>query len=146
MTNCHLSLKSRCVLIHEQFGITICPSTLSKLYKSNGIVRGTPKYVYESAIRNRAELDRERIIFAKTLSTILMRGDPVIYFDETSLNAWTKRKKVWGPKDRPMEFSLHWKRHKGVTLMGAISTSLKELSFFTVTKSTNHEDFKEFIR
>ena len=84
--------------IHRQLGVTICPSTLSKLYRSNGIVRGTPKYVYESAIRNRVQLDQERAKFALTLATILRRGDVVIYFDETSLNAWTKRKKVWAPK------------------------------------------------
>ena len=145
-TNFHLNLKDRCELIHKQFGISISPTTLSKFYKSNGIVRGTPKYVYESAIRNRAELDQERHQFARSLATILRRGDPVIYFDETSLSAWTKKKRVWGPKHQPMEFGLHWKRFKGVTLMGALSNNIRDKVFFTMTKSTNHEDFKAFIK
>ena len=85
---CHLSLKDRCVMIHRQFGISICPSTLSKLYKDNRIVRGTPKYLYESAIKNRVELNKERVKFAVNLATIIRRGDPIVYFDETSLNAW----------------------------------------------------------
>ena len=70
----------------------------------------------------------------------------MIYFDETSLNAWTKRKKVWAPKKQPMELALHWKRFKGITLMGALSNALPGKVFFTTTKSTNHLDFKEFIR
>ena len=80
-----------------------------------------------------------------TLATILRRGDPVIYFDETSLNAWTKRKKVWAPKDNPMELALHWKRFKGVTLSGCIGHVIKGKAFFKTSKSTNNVDFKEFI-
>ena len=30
--------------------------------------------------------------------------------------------------------------------MGALSNNIRDKAFFTITKSTNHEDFKEFIK
>ena len=87
------------------------------------------------------ELNKDRVRFALTLATILRRGDPVVYFDECSLNAWTKRKRVWAPKDYPMELALHWKRFKGVTLYGCIGHTIKGKAFLQTHKSTNKIDF-----
>ena len=67
-----------------------------------------------------------------------------MYIDEASFHLWLKKTHTWTRADRPVRILLGQNRCNGVTVIGAISTSLDH-PVFKLEKSTNSEAFKDFL-
>lgn len=73
-----------------------------------------------------------------------IEGENIIYFDETSVNAWMRGRYTWSSKERPVKMPLAPRRGVGVTILGAIGASI-EAPVFSLADSTNHVAVMDFL-
>ena len=78
------------------------------------------------------------------LAELRDRNQIVVYLDEASFHLWLKKTHTWTRADRPVRIVLGQNRCNGVTVIGAISTSLNR-PVFSQEKSTNAEAFGKFL-
>ena len=78
------------------------------------------------------------------LASLVVEGAPIIYIDETSVNIWMRKSKCWQPMDSPVQVPLNSKRHKGITIYGAIGHCLTKPAMM-LGESTNSTDFLKFL-
>jgi transposase len=88
------SLRQRCTLLREVKGVSIQVTTLWDFYKREGIKYYKSSTTYARAL-NRPDLDAARNRFALQLSRLIANEQAVIYFDESSFNAWMRRTHTW---------------------------------------------------
>ena len=56
----------------------------------------SPQIVYRNFLTNSEPLRAQRIEFARKLGTLIKRGAPLIYMDQSSFASWDMRpRKVW---------------------------------------------------
>jgi hypothetical protein len=81
-------------LLREVKGVSIQVTTLWDFYKREGIKYYKSSTTYARAL-NRPDLDAARNRFALQLSRLIANEQAVIYFDESSFNAWMRRTHTW---------------------------------------------------
>ena len=91
----------------------------------------------KAALVNQPQKHRDRIEFSKKVVSLLLQGKHVIFADETSINLWDKRRidKTWQREGEPIHHVVNTKRLSNVTIYGACSTKLPQLTFMVGTKT-----------
>ena len=98
----YLSLKQRCTLIEDYFGIRMGPKMLRRIFSDLGISNSRPKLVHEKAKREERALEVQRKDFALRLRQLIRDGALICYIDETTLNTWSRRKLTWQKAGKPI--------------------------------------------
>lgn len=83
--------------------------------------------------------------FTIRLAALIKQGVPVLYFDEASFNVWMRNRRTWTSRDRPVKMVINERRIPGLTVFGAISSSLSK-PVFMVGRSTNKEEVLQFFK
>ena len=116
-----LSLPERVKELNATCGLRISPKTLSRFYHKHKISNTVVKYQYAQAARKKAE---EIQSFAYELAKRTLDNENLIYFDETSVNMWIRARYTWSSRDKPVKMPIVATRGHGVTILGAIGSSL----------------------
>jgi hypothetical protein len=139
----HLSLVDRVWEISERFRVVTNRVTLSQFYKAHGVKRLRPFWNYPRS-KSSSQLQEERLNFVTELLKCFQEDREVLFFDETSIHPWMRRKSLWQHPEHRMVISLNPKHRHNTTIYGAISSSSKELHW-QISQSTNTEDCLEFF-
>jgi hypothetical protein len=83
--------------------------------------------------------------FTIRLAALIKQGAPVLYFDEASFNVWMRNRRTWTSRERPVKMVINERRIPGLTVFGAISSSLSK-PVFMIGKSTNKEEVLQFFK
>ena len=85
----HLSLSERAQVIRARFQYDkLTPSTLFNLYKAAKIKYVKPSYSYLAKNKKRVKIMALQKDFVELISALRMKGELVIYLDETTFHAW----------------------------------------------------------
>jgi len=68
------------------------------LYKKYGVQYLLPKYVVTTNGNDKDKLLKQQRFIVRLVEEI-KAGSEVLYFDETSLNLWDHRRKIWMSKE-----------------------------------------------
>lgn len=118
---------------------------LSIFYKFKGIKYKATKSHYDTALRNRTELDVQRKSFAHLLANVILVNRPLIYLDESSMNNWQLQNKAWCSTNKAIKISRADTRFS-TTLYAAISSNaLNSPVYLKVRKTTNQIDYRRFV-
>ena len=101
--------------------------------------------VYSQALLDVNGLAQQRRDFARLLGELINDGVPIVYIDETTFNTWLRKTHSWQRPLQKVHIKLNPKRIGECTLYGAIGACM-ELPVYYVGKSTNKEDFIEFLK
>ena len=105
-----------------------------------------PGRIYNRAVAIKAQLDVERLAFAKQLRELTNNPrNRIVYLDETSFNVIYRPLKCWQQVEAPIQVQLMSKRPSNVTLYGAISNTIAK-PVIHVASSTNGRDFRTFLQ
>ena len=121
--------------------VHISTSTLRQFYKKHKVKYLRVSYQYYQALTRGPQ---QKYNFAVRLAQLRDRNEIVVYLDEASFHLWLKKTHTWTRADRPVRILLGQNRCNGVTVIGAISTSLNR-PVFALEKSTNSEVFGKFL-
>ena len=88
-----LPLKRRVFLIKEQFDVTLSITSLSKIYKKNGVRFTKAHKATRLSKKKEAQVNKERIEFAHKLLDLPFFQ--LVYADETTFDLWTPPSRVW---------------------------------------------------
>jgi len=82
--------------------------------------------------------------FVVELARRVERKELVVYFDETSVNMWIRKRMSWSHRDHPVKMHLNRDRGKGVTVLGAIGERLPK-GVFSLAATTNQHEVAAFL-
>ena len=102
-------------------GVKIYKNALSKIYREHDIHFLSTKYHFFLREGRNTKQEQQQQFVVKHLEW-LKAGREVIYQDESSLNLWQKRLKIWRPVNVPLMCYMQKDRGKNFTMIGAIST------------------------
>ena len=125
----------RVQLIEAEWGLRISNYLLWHFYRKHGIKFRTGKEVYRAETAQSALVRRRRLVFAKLLATLINRGKPIIYCDETTYNTWQLKAKSWSLNKNALVHARNNKR-MGKTVYGAIGHCLNN-PVFKLGRTTN---------
>ena len=144
--NRFLSLRERCSEIFKKFAFHMRPERLRKTYRRMDIRFSRTKTVYKKATKELVSRQRERVEFAKKLTSLLVQNKPVIFADESSWGSWDKPtiKRTWQHSQEPIRHCLNTTRMGNVTMYGCVGNCLDQL-YFELHKGTTSEGWKSFL-
>jgi hypothetical protein len=136
------TLRQRCIMLREQKGIDINLSTLYDFYKKHGVNYYKCSTTY--APKHPAKYDENRRKFALKLSSMIIKGAAVLYFDESSFNAWLRRDHTWSHAKHPVKMVVNRTRGKGITILGTIG-SVMSRPVLMQAAATSREELLKYI-
>ena len=96
-----------------------------------------------SGLKSQEAYHFEQIRFILSIGKLYQQGRDFVWFDETSINLWYHRGKVWQNVDDPISIQLP-ERGKSITIFGALCS--KDGRFvYDVGRSTNKFDLVRFF-
>ena len=99
-----LNLEQRCLMVRENFGVSLSQKGLQKFYIRNQVKYRAVGYLYsQSLARGTAAAES----FAVKLAKVIQSGTPLVYFDEASFNLWLRNRKTWTPLVDPIKYMLN---------------------------------------
>ena len=142
----HLSLRQRCQVVKEQFGLEkIDRETLRTYYLKHGVKYKRPDYRFWKSIAENKELRQKQLEFVQKLGTLLIERpyDEIIYIDETTVHVQMKMAKCWLTPG--MKLAMIKERGPSITVIGAISEE-RGLVYSYITKENNDRmQFQHFL-
>lgn len=115
-------------MIEEATGVKRSLWTLANFYRKYGVKYVQPKYIIASSDSDEVRLKKQQGFIVRLIEEI-QAGSEILYFDETSLNLWAHRRKVWIKKDDPFRVRLSAQQGHNLTVLGCISNKRKELCY-----------------
>jgi hypothetical protein len=138
-----MSLASRCKVIIEKFGIGIQPSTLRLYYLQNRITWKKLKYNIATS-KSDDEILTLRLKFLEQLHRKLETSPLCIYIDESSMNRWDQRQRIWQPKGDSVRIKIPATRGASITVICAITNDGR--MFTDLVETTNQVTVTNFLR
>lgn len=136
-----LTLSQRIRLIERDHNIVLGGCTLRDFYRKHEIKYLQVSYMYYQAFKKSPQA---RWNYAVKIAQLIHQKQILVYFDEASFHLWLKKTHTWSKVGRPVRIILGQNRCKGITVFGAISSSLNR-PLFTQEESTNGEAFGKFM-
>ena len=137
-----LPLKRRVHLIKEQHDVDLQPSSLSLIYKRNGVKYSKARKATRLTTNAEAKLMVQRANFAHKLLGLPV--DLLVYADETTFDVWSPPSRVWQSAECQVVIPLNKKHLKNLTVYGAIGACLRHRVYY-IAQSTNKRDFTTFV-
>jgi len=119
----------------------VSTKTLSKFYRRHKVTYRVVKYRYANS-RPADHIDVHN--FVVELARRIERRELVVYFDETSVNMWIRKRMTWSHRDQPVKMHLNKYRGHGVTVLGAIGERLPK-GVFSLANTTNQHEVAAFL-
>ena len=91
------------------------------------------------------EHTRLQLKFVTDVVEMMRTGTEVIFMDETSVNLWNYKNKVWMSREEPIKVNIVEKKLSHLTIIGGISNKMKELAY-TLASSTSSESVVKFFK
>jgi hypothetical protein len=117
-----MGLQQRCLQLQHDQGVMIKPTTLRDFYLKHNIRNRVVGFKYQQSV-NRAKTPV--LTFSLFLARLIQERKPIVYFDESSFHMWMRSTRTWTTPDCAVKWSHPKFRGTGVTVFGAISTSLE---------------------
>ena len=136
------TLEQRCKLIEQKFGISVRYRALSLFYRKHKVKRYVVGYKYQQEERMVDEADIQR--YTLDLARRIVKGEKIIYMDESSVNLWMKNRQTWCNYSRPVRMQLNKFRGNGITVFGAIGSCLPK-AVFMQSHTTSAANFLPFL-
>ena len=136
-----LTISQRVKLIELEHNVVLGCTTLKDFYKKHKVKYLQVSYMYYQAFKKGPMAQYN---FAVKIAQLIEQKQVLIYFDEASFNLWLKRTHTWSTQGRPVRIVLGQNRCKGITVFGAISSSLNR-AVFAQEESTSGEAFTRFL-
>ena len=127
--------------MEKDLDVSIKPNTLRDFYVKHNIKNRVVGFRYQQS-QNRSE--KPMMTFSLYLARLVQEKKPVVYFDESSFHMWMRSTRTWTTPDCAVKWSHPKFRGTGVTVFGAISTSL-EMPVFMQAPTTNKEHVMKFL-
>ena len=116
---------------------------LQRFYSRNGVKFRTARPAYRGEIFHHDRILTDKFHFCLEVLPLLRSNYPVLWADETSINAWLQPKKVFMDMREPFRVPLPSKRHSQITLFGAVGNCLARSCFY-IGKKTTINEFSNF--
>ena len=125
--------------------VKVSAMTLRNFYKYHGIGFRNVQVVYRRSLEQEERLDPLRKECALAVTSLIMKGYPVIYLDESSFNSHLTQSKAWSFAQNPV-LAITPRKYNAVTVFGAIGSCIKGNGVFMLAESTNAADFAKFLK
>ena len=93
-------------------------------YKANKIKFRCTKKAWRQSTLETATLEQKRASFAIRMAQLLQDGRQIVYLDESSINNWTSKERVWAPSGSRHVCRVN-KRRFSVTIFGTVGRGCK---------------------
>lgn len=138
-----MSLNERALEIHSMWGVDVSRTLLATVYRRHRVSKTKCKYYTRNAW-TKAGLHSARVAFSAAVASLLRDGHEILYFDESSLNAWERASTVWQPIDNKLFFELPGTQGRNFTIMGALSSKRPEF-YYRIVETTNRITVAAFL-
>ena len=144
----HMSLKKRCAKIARVHNVRVTYEGLRRFYLRNGVRKKPTSTRYYPHGKSLALLEAQRMEFALKLAEYISEGVPIMYFDESSMNAYQCQKSAWYPRHMQFQVPVATSKDRGsaFTIYGAVGDCIRGNGYFEVHDSTNKIDFASYLR
>jgi hypothetical protein len=136
------TLAERCATLRQHFNVDIGWWALRYFYRKHGVRNLSTNFAYRQSLAADPQLGRD---FAVELGELVHRGEPLVYFDESSFHMWLRKTRTWMFPNEPVPIVLNQLRGENVTVYGAIGTCLPG-ALFRQAAATNEELTLSFLR
>jgi transposase len=135
------TLAERCQILRQHFQVDISLWSLRYFYAKHGVRNLSTNFAYRQSL---AADPADVRAFAVRLAELVRRGEPLVYFDESSFHMWLRRSRTWMLPEHPVPLVLNQLRGENVTVYGAIGACLPG-ALFEQAAATNEACVLAFL-
>ena len=98
-------------MVERKFNVQMSTTLLRRLYKTHKVTYKKTQMVYRQVLQNQDAYTAKRHAFALELANLIRHRQPLIYYDETSINSWVWKDKTWSSATGRMEVPVNKTRY-----------------------------------